>query len=1746
LLGDVDGDDDRDLLVGNLGQPNRLYLNNGAGVFGPGSNVGPDGRFTSSLALGDVDRDGSPDVVAGSVRPSIGVSGSASSLNLNHAVEAFIGAGATVEEVSRSPSVEAGRTVRVDADAAVAISAVVGAAAGGGTTGVGLSAANANLARSVRAFIGFAEVSTSGAGAVPGVPHGAIVEATSREDILSFAAGRGDGGDLALGASAVLNRVGSEDRPSEAVAFIGPGADVNSTVPDSAADQVVSLRAEYTTDVLGVAGAFGQADRAGAAAGLDAALIHKRVQADVGPGSTVTTPGNVRLDAVSRETLDSLVAGASVVDAFGGELSVAGSVSLGRLDTSTEAFVGKGAEVTAGGDVALTADDDATVEARAGVGALGGLLGGAFLVSGAALGAAAAALFKRGTTKAYLDEEAALTARNLSLAALSREDVRPFAVSGDRAGLAGVAGSLNFTALNETTQAFIATGATVNQAGAGTGPGVRVFASDSTTHLGKAGAASASLALGFGAGVDFAAVVKSTEASVSGTVTAGRDVEIKALSREGFTSLSGALEFAVLASLGGASSAQAFDVNTRAFVGDGGTVTSPGNVLVSADDATEIDVIAGAAGAASVSAGASVGAVVVEKTTEAFIGEGAVVTARGTGPGIAAHTGEFDVAFAAQADAEGEVKAPLQDLATLLNPVGDAIDGVLGAVFDGTDAVGNFLVDLVNFLSPLNLPPIDSEGIVRGFGEILLDLVTSADLPVLDPSLVAQRTVTPRTRTVQGLAVTAVSRDDVESLTVGFGASSLAAVGLSGSAAVLASQTSASIDDNAKVNEDQTGTGAGQSVLVAAGSDSSHMGIAGVAALAGLVSVGPAAGLTSVDNTTEAAIEDGAVVNARHGVDVLAAAREDVLSIAGGFSAAPVAAALAGSLPVISIDSRTHAVVNGTVNTDGNVLVSARDDTDADVIAGAAGLGRGAGLGVSAGLTVIGKDTRAGIGGSAVVDARGLTAPTLRAFNGEMGATFLTEDVHGVVVQAASAEDVLAIAASGAAGSGVGLSGAVTVEVVDSDTTAFIAGSARVNTGAGAGPAQAVKVSAVNDARVYGLAVGLGGGDVVTLAGALDLGIVRNDTVALVGGTAEVRARQDVGVHAASRTHVDSLVGSFGSTAGIGLAASASLYSVRGDLTRVPEVGDLTGVQEANEVQDYIDDQVRLTTNPAGASIGDLLADLADVVGGTEGVVEAVTLAAPEGAVEDALENVEVDQGTSAIVEGATVSAGRDVEVTAREHTDTVLDSSFSYNFAVGESTSPLPLEINFGRLSTGGGARAVVRGGAEVSADRNVVVQGTVTSAGDVAGMLAFNRTESTAGAAVEGATVDAAGSVALDATTRANVKYSALLPSKAGLQLKISENTFRNTTDAHVSGDATVRGGGPVRVTALDEGVVVVIATAVTGLGDGIFGVFPAVGAAVVNNDIADTTTAFVDDSAVTSEGDEVLVSATTTPLLVSVAVGVAQQDNIAAGGSVSLNRVANTTDAHVSNGLRVTENAAVTAAGAVRVLATDRSNVIAISGGAAVFTQDGVGIAFATNSVANHVLSFVDDSDVTSTGGDVEVAATSTPALRALAIGLGQASRVIAGGWSVPFNDVACLVEADARNGAELEAAGAVRLAATSAPQLDAAAGGGAIGLGVAGVGISNAKNTIADRALSSAAGATLSAPTVEVEATTAAGLNSLAAGGAGAAMFALAGSFSLNTINNTADARVRAGSVVEETSVLRVTATDSSTIAALAGA
>src|SRR5690606_6614068 len=161
-----------------------------------------------------------------------------------------------------------------------------------------------------------------------------------------------------------------------------------------------------------------------------------------------------------------------------------------------------------------------------------------------------------------------------------------------------------------------------------------------------------------------------------------------------------------------------------------------------------------------------------------------------------------------------------------------------------------------------------------------------------------------------------------------------------------------------------------------------------------------------------------------------------------------------GGVSVSSLTNNTKASILGSVSAGGDAVVRASDDTRILEISGGLGVGF-VGVGASVGVMVIDKDTNAFIGDGASVDAKGGgVGSTAGVLTGSItdgdDANANKASRNGTIVQAESSEDITHVAI--AAGFGfVGVSGGLTVSIIDSDTQAWI-GNADINqTGGNAG-----------------------------------------------------------------------------------------------------------------------------------------------------------------------------------------------------------------------------------------------------------------------------------------------------------------------------------------------------------------------------------------------------------------------------------------------------------------------------------------------------------------------------------------------------------------------------------------------------------------------------------------------------------------------------------------------------------------------
>ncbi|MCP4249742.1 MAG: hypothetical protein GY778_22090, partial [bacterium] len=333
----------------------------------------------------------------------------------------------------------------------------------------------------------------------------------------------------------------------------------------------------------------------------------------------------------------------------------------------------------------------------------------------------------------------------------------------------------------------------------------------------------------------------------------------------------------------GAAAVYDLDNTTRAHIGYdaapgyGAEVIAQGNVLIAAKDDTEIDVIAGTlSGSGTAAIGGSAGVTVIGKTTEAFIGQNAMVTANAQSNTIQTSTGKFNI----------------------LPP---ALDPPQATSFPSADGEGNIIDQARAF-----------DGEVRAPGDEQVDLTADKEGPgetdvVTDDSLSGQRRVQAEPVDIKGVAVTALNKDDLETYTVAGGASGTVAVSLGGGVNVITNNTLAYVDEGAQVNSDTNQASPDQTVLVAAGNDYYDMSVTAVLGIAGTAGVTAGAEVTYVNNTTKAYVEDDTLVQAKKDILVLAESSEDILTvtagIAGGF------AGIGGAATVTVLDNVTYAYI---------------------------------------------------------------------------------------------------------------------------------------------------------------------------------------------------------------------------------------------------------------------------------------------------------------------------------------------------------------------------------------------------------------------------------------------------------------------------------------------------------------------------------------------------------------------------------------------------------------------------------------------------------------------------------------------------------------------------------------------------------------------------------------------------------------------------------------------------------------------
>lgn len=453
------------------------------------------------------------------------------------------------------------------------------------------------------------------------------VNAESEEDLTSVAATIATGDTFAGAGAAGLHVISTDTK-----AYIGNQEDKDVTDAGKAElieAGAVSVTAKDTTK-LTTSGGSGAVSGTGAG-GLSAAVevVQKKATAYVGNHASI---GGESLTVQAENTSDSMTAAAGL--GVGGTAGVAGAASETFVTHTTDAHVGKAANVNTSGDADVKAIS--SFKQGAGAGGVGG--------SGTAgIGLANATVSLSADTKAHVDAGAKVTGKNVRVGASHTTDITYATIAGGLAGTAAINGAVGVNVLDTKTKAYTEDNTELTATGAADTDGIAITASDATKLSGGNGGAAIGLA-GGGAGLALSVMnlTKDTEAYAgkAAKLDAKGQISLNVRNSEDIFNLSLQAAGGSYAGLAGATNVMNLTAITKAYTDTGVEINQKagygkdGSKDVSLTATHEVKEMKNTVTAASGSGGASVGAAVdvgnIKTQTNAFLGDGNKVAAGGS------------------------------------------------------------------------------------------------------------------------------------------------------------------------------------------------------------------------------------------------------------------------------------------------------------------------------------------------------------------------------------------------------------------------------------------------------------------------------------------------------------------------------------------------------------------------------------------------------------------------------------------------------------------------------------------------------------------------------------------------------------------------------------------------------------------------------------------------------------------------------------------------------------------------------------------------------------------------------------------------------------------------------------------------------------------------------------------------------------------------------------------------------------
>ena len=931
--------------------------------------------------------------------------------------------------------------------------------------------------------------------------------------------------------------------------------------------------------------------------------------------TTVNSGGALSVTADEASQITSIVAAGAASGKFAGAFSASGNY----IHTDTDAHISNKNEMKTGA-LSVLAKNGSNATIGVGSAAIGGNTAGASIGVMVNQSAVSASLTgDEAKEKTITADGITVKADNAYNGDASENDQTAKTAKTVAVGFAGGtsqfagSGSVTVNVIDQKTDATIGKG----KYDAGK-KDVHVEAKNAAKLFGLAGGVSLSAGSGLGAAVDVQTYNGHTYAGIAdgASLKNASSVTVNADSKEHLTSVAATLAGGAGTFAGaGAAGAHSVSTDTKAYIGQQSEVTEAGDVSVTAKDETELNTLAGS-GAASGNTGVGLTAAVevVNKKASAIVGDNAKVT--GKSLTVKAENTSSSVTSAAGLGVGGTAGLAGAASETFVNQETDAhvgknanvnvekgaeilanstfTQGATAGSVGGGGTVGMGISNATVSLHAVTKAYADDDAVISGGNQVKISAEHATNLTYATVAggiggtvgvsgNAAVNIIDTETKAYTGKS-SALSADDGISITASdttklHGGNGGAAIGISGGGGVavgvtnLKKNTSAYADQNAKLDSQ------GQVAISAKNTediDNVTVQVAGgtYAGLAGAVNVMNLSASTKAYTDTGVQINQANKASGRYGGDISVKADHALkMTSAVGGAAASGGASGGAAVDVANIKTQTNAYIgdSNTIDTKGDVSVSAKDEVTLNSHAYAASIGA---VGLSGSISVY------SIGSASFDDKDGI----LTGKNAKGQDEDLTTWVNGQVNQSKTKDAMKAYEAY------EGKTGALSDVKKELGTTYKSQAPTTEEKGTLAKIGKGTTITAdgnvsVDAADILNMKNYMSSGTISGFASAgASVSVVNTDTQtkALIDSDAKIAAGKDLAVKSKAAHKMDQIITGASVSGGVSGQGTVATWNDRSDVSAL--IGASRGIG-ANNVTVTSDNDRTLEAKVAGASV---------------------------------------------------------------------------------------------------------------------------------------------------------------------------------------------------------------------------------------------------------------------------------------------------------------------------------------------------------------------------------------------------------------------------------------------------------------------------------------------------------------------------------------------------------------------------------